>query len=132
MISLMYNPILPVIFALKMEEALSDSSIKIVAATIDVIPTMSKGFYIEKWNIIFADSKTGKEFMFMIDRHRVPSKDDNISYSDFIDVSLFHRSPKEDLAQSIFGSTKFLAKCFISGFAYNEIAYTMKDYSENF
>jgi len=124
-----YAPIIPVKFALKMDDVLSEQGdIKFEYTLFNIVGTLSSCWNMEKWNMIFHDKPTSSVFHFLIDRNRNINKDNNVVYTGHLSLGLFHRKNYADVAQCIFTHT-FTAKTFLKNFDFNAVAFTMKSYT---
>lgn len=120
-----YQPIVPIKFILKMEDALSEmgKNIRFDNAFLTVCNTLSV-WQMEKWYIAFKNVETRRLFVFRMQRHRVTNQYGDINYGKELSVILDTRYESDSIGQYVFNYT-FRAKTFIKTFDFTAIAYTI-------
>ena len=120
-----YQPIVPIKFILKMEDALFDmgKNIRFDNAFLTVCNTLSV-WQMEKWYIVFKNVETRRLFVFRMQRHRVTNQCGDINYGKELSVILDTRYESDSIGQYVFNHT-FHAKTFMKTFDFTAIAYTI-------
>lgn len=121
-----YQPIIPIKFILKMEDALSKwgKNIQFDNAFLSVCATLS-AWRMEKWYITFKNVETRRLFVFRMQRHRVMNQiSKDINYGKDLSVILDTRYESDSIGQYVFNHT-FRAKTFMKTFDFTAIAYTI-------